>query len=159
METSKAMNHNTNRSEPHYWLPPLLWMAFLFPLSNRLLSSPFFYRINEWIWEHLFPEAGRASSDLSYLIFRKALHLAAYALMAYLVFRFFRAGPGLRWKKSWAAGTVFICLAYAGADESLQTLRSSRHGSWEDFGIDAAGVVTALVLIYLKAQKKYEKII
>ncbi len=143
---------------PGYWMPPLLWMAFLFPLTNRLLSGPFFYRVNEWLWTHLFPEAGRASSDLSYLIFRKTLHLAAYALLAYLLFRFFRAGSGKRWKISWAAGAAGVGLAYAGLDEGLQTLRIQRQASWEDFAIDAAGILLALGLIHIKAGKTHETV-
>ncbi|MFW6137085.1 MAG: VanZ family protein [Candidatus Aminicenantaceae bacterium] len=142
-----------NRRNPFYWLPPLLWMAFLFPLTNKLLSSPVFYRINEWIWKQFFPGAGRSSSDLSYLVFRKGLHLAAYALLAFLVYRFFRSGAAGVWKKEWALSAAVVSLAYAALDESLQSFQGQRHASWTDFGIDAAGIFMVLGILYLRSRK------
>ena len=152
------MNKNISRRiKSKYWLPPLLWMAFLFPLTNPLMSSPFFYEVIERTWNILFPQAGPSSAGVSYLIIRKGLHLAAYGLLAFLVFRFIRAGSLLKWEPEWALCAAGIGLAYAGMDECLQTLRAERHASWIDFGIDALGILLALGIIYFRSRRKCRK--
>jgi VanZ family protein len=132
-----------------YWLPPLLWMGFLFPVWNRLLSSPFLYRLNYRFWEWLRGDIGRYQIEVYYIYLRRSLHVFAYALMAFLIYRFFRAGDKRVWKYSWAGYTALITIGYGCMDELLQGYLKPRNASFMDIVMDAIGAVAVLVVIYI----------
>ncbi len=132
-----------------YWLPPLLWMGFLFPVWNRLLSSPFLYRLNHKFWEWLVEDISDYRIGLYYIYLRRSLHVIAYAFMAYLIYRFFRGGDKQRWKYSWAGYAALITIGYGCLDEFLQSFLKPRQSSFMDIVMDAAGTAAALALIYV----------
>ncbi|MBD3414627.1 MAG: hypothetical protein GF421_09375 [Candidatus Aminicenantes bacterium] len=142
-----------------YWLPPLLWMGFLFPLWNRFLSSPFLYRWNIRFWLWLNQDMSRHTIGLYYIYLRRSLHVVAYGLMAYLVYRFFWSGKNQLWKLSWAVYTALITIGYGVLDEFLQSYLKPRQSSLMDIVMDAIGAVVVLGVIYLRSvqRKKSEK--
>jgi VanZ family protein len=140
-----------------YWLPPLLWMGFLFPLWNRFLSSPFLYRLNIKFWNWLVEDISFSRIGLYYIYLRRFLHVAAYALMAYLIYRFFRGDEKRLWKNSWAGFTALITIGYGCLDEILQSFLKSRGSSFMDVVMDALGTGVVLVLIYVISGCKGEQ--
>jgi len=137
-----------------YWLPPLLWMGFLFPLWNRLLSSPFLYRLNDRFWHWLIEDISQYRVGLYYIYLRRSLHVVAYALMAYLIYRFFRGGEKRAWKFSWAGFTALISIGYGCLDEILQSFLKPRNASFMDVVMDAIGTVGVLIIVYIVSLRK-----
>ncbi len=130
-----------------YWLPPLLWMGFLFPLWNRLLSRPVLYRLNIKFWEWLKGDISPYKIGLYYIYLRRSLHVIAYGLMSFLIYRFFRSGDKRIWKYSWAGYTALITIGYGCMDELLQSFLKPRNASFMDIMMDAIGTVAVLVVI------------
>lgn len=131
-----------------YWLPPAVWAALFFPLFNKYLSQPFLYRwvmaVTQWLgFRNWFRIGG-----VAYIVVRKSLHFSEFAILAYLLYRAFRAGKKARWQWSWAAPAGLIASAWGLLDEGLQTLVPNRHGSLIDWAIDSGGVLFLLGMVY-----------
>jgi VanZ family protein len=125
-----------------YWLPPFLWMGFLFPANNTLTvssTSHILAPIIKW----LFPHADQATIEILHILTRKFVHFFEYALLAFLLFRGFR-GRNKSWQWQWILYAGIITIGYGALDEFLQTLIPSRTGSFYDFMINSAGAVFAL---------------
>jgi len=143
-----------------YWLPSLLWMIFIFPAGNRVLSSPILYRVIVSLMEWLWPNITFEIIELCYTVVRKLLHIVEYGILAFLLFRSFRGSSQLRWKFQWALYASLIAMCYAILDEILQSFIPSRNGSLFDVLMDGIGVIFCLGIIYLinlkkqKAEKK-----
>jgi lipopolysaccharide/colanic/teichoic acid biosynthesis glycosyltransferase/VanZ family protein len=133
-----------------YWLPPLLWMAFFFPLGNRALGSSLTYEISTAVFRFLFPHASASAVGIFYIVFRKSLHFMEYGVLAWLLFRAFR-GPGLkRWDARWAIRAGVASVAYGFIDEYLQSFVPNRTGSPVDWAVDVAGIASVLGTIALR---------
>ena len=143
------MKNNMTIKRIKYWLPPLLWMGFLFPLWNRLLSSPVLYRLNFKFWEWLKGDISPYKIGLYYIYLRRFLHVIAYALMSFLIYRFFRSGDKRIWKNSRAGYTALITIGYGCLDEILQSFLKPRNASFLDIVMDAIGTVAVLAVFYL----------
>jgi len=128
-----------------FWLPPLVWIGFLFPTNDTLTvssTSHIFVPIIKW----LLPNADKATINLFHIIFRKFVHFFEYALLAFLLFRAFRKGNKM-WRWEWVTYAGSIAIGYGFLDEFLQTFISTRTGSFYDWLINSAGVVFALGII------------
>jgi len=129
-----------------FWLPPFLWMGFLFPLTNDSLSvestSSFLVPIIQWF----LPYASQATIRAIHVLIRKCVHFGEYALLAFLLFRAFRKGNKM-WRWEWVTYAGSIAIGYGFLDEFLQTFISTRTGSFYDWLINSAGVVFALGII------------
>ena len=101
------------------WLPLLLWMGAIYVLSDQ-------------------PKAGIPSFGVWDLLVKKGSHFLAYAVLAVLAWRGFRAGtrPYL-----WA---ILLTILYAISDEYHQTFIPGRNGTLDDVMIDSFGGLTAL---------------
>jgi VanZ family protein len=140
-----------------YWLPPIFWMAFLFPMTNDSLTAERTSYILEPIIRWLFPDATIATVGMIHLLIRKACHFIEYSLLAFLLFRAFR-GKNNTVQMRWILYAGCIAVGYAALDEIFQTMTPSRSGSVYDWIIDTAGVVAGLWIIaakYRPASKKY----
>jgi VanZ family protein len=133
-----------------YWMPPLLWMAFIFPLTNDALSaestSYTLLPIIEPIIRFFLPDASQATIEVIHILVRKVFHLLEYGFLAFLLFRAFRGGKKNR-RREWILYTGAIAIGYGGLDEVLQSLTASRTGSVSDWLIDSAGVIFFLGII------------
>ncbi len=130
-----------------YWLPPLLWMALIFPVGNKALSSSLVYDVFMAVFKWLLSGASPEALGTGYIIFRKSLHFFEYGFLAFLLFRGLRAGRVPRWKPSrfaWAAG---LAVGYGCLDELLQAFIPNRTGSLWDAAVDMAGILCALAVI------------
>lgn len=132
-----------------YWLPPLLWMLFIFP-TNDALTSDSTSRIIVPLIKWLFPHADEAAIEILHILIRKLAHFFNYAFLSVLLFRAFREGNKTwKWKWIFFAGLIAVC--YGLLDEGVQTIIPSRTGSIYDWLIDSTGVVFSLGIVSLKA--------
>jgi VanZ family protein len=98
--------------------PPLALMGLIFFLSAQ-------------------PNLSSGLGDLD-LVLRKCAHMAEYGVLALLWWR------ALQTESPWPG--VAIAVAYAATDEFHQSFVEGRHGSPIDVGIDAIGMLGAIVL-------------
>jgi VanZ family protein len=77
-------------------------------------------------------------------IFRKLGHMAAFGILALLVWRALAGTADIRRPAVWA---IALALVYAATDELHQGFVSGRHPSALDVGIDAVGILVAVLAI------------
>ena len=136
-----------------FWVPPLLLMALVFPVGNKVLASPKVYQIFMAAFHWVFPHASHHSGGLGYIIFRKSGHFVTYGLMAFFFYRAFRAGRRPRWRPAWCILAAAAAAGYGALDEALQARLPHRSGSPIDWAVDCAGIALALVLTAWGARK------
>jgi VanZ family protein len=109
------------------WLPVVAWAALIFGLSS-------------------IPDLGTGLGGWD-LAFRKAAHVAEYAILGALLARaLYDAMTGWAWL-AWLAGT-----AYAATDELHQHFVPGRQASLLDLVIDAAGVGIGVLAVRLASR-------
>jgi len=135
------------------WLPPLIWMAFIFPGANWALGNSITYRVIVAVFKWLLPAANPSTIDILYIIVRKSFHFVEYAILALLLFRAFRKMSSKIWDFKWAIFAGGIAIGYGFLDELVQTFIPSRMGSLLDWLIDSGGVIFALGMICLRNRK------
>ena len=83
-----------------YILPPVLWMALIFPIWNRTLGSSWIYETFVHAFRWIWPHASTHALVTAYIVWRKTGHFITYGFLAFLFYRAFRAGrpnrPGAR---------------------------------------------------------------
>lgn len=131
-----------------YWLPPLVWMAFIFP-TNESLSSDNTSQIIVPVLKWFLPYAGQATIDTLHAAIRKFAHFFSYALLAFLLLRAFRGNNSI-WRPQWAVYAGLIAIGYGLLDEYAQTFIQSRTGSFYDWLIDSSGVIVVMGFISVK---------
>jgi lipopolysaccharide/colanic/teichoic acid biosynthesis glycosyltransferase/VanZ family protein len=130
-----------------YILPPVLWMAFIFPVGNRTFASSRIYEVFAAVFTGLFPRASAATLGVAYIVFRKTLHFIEYGFLAFLLYRAFRGGRGPRWSKRAGLLAAAGAVAYGFLDELLQSFVPNRYGSPLDWAVDSAGILVAIGLL------------
>jgi VanZ family protein len=80
----------------------------------------------------------------------KGIHFAAFAVLAYLYWRFFEARRSLGPRFVWTAALVL--LVYAAADEYLQQF-VGRNTELLDYVANAAGILVALTVLELRRRR------
>ncbi len=130
-----------------YWLPPLLWLGLIFYFSTDNFSGQHTGSILQMVLNFFLPDLTVAQFDLIHFYLRKAAHLTEYAILAFLLFRAFRAGAVEKWRWSWAICTLSIVAGYALLDEYHQSFTGQRVGTIYDSLIDTAGGLAALIFL------------
>ena len=130
-----------------YVLPLLIWMAFIFPVTNRSLGSSLIYETFAGAFRWLLPHASKEALDLTYIVLRKTLHFIEYGLLAFLFYRAFRAGHEPFWSRRTGLQAAAAATIYGLLDEYLQSFVPNRFGSPFDWIIDTAGVLTVIAVI------------
>lgn len=130
-----------------FWLPPVVWMAVIFPVGNKALASSRLYQVFMALLYTVFPRIQEEAAGICYVVFRKSLHFIEYGILAWLLYRAFRAGRRPRWKGSWALQAGALAVAYGFLDEFLQSFVPKRRGSPLDWAVDTAGVLAALFVV------------
>lgn len=132
-----------------YWLPPVVWMVLICPLTGDLWSlsgnSRFLIPLLRW----LLPEAPEDQIRSLYLLIRKVGHFIAYFILAWLFLRALRARSVERWRPGWALAAVLLTIGYAVFDEVTQSFLPTRTASVLDVVIDSAGAITAMIAAML----------
>jgi lipopolysaccharide/colanic/teichoic acid biosynthesis glycosyltransferase len=130
-----------------YGLPPLLWMAFIFPVGNRSLGSSRIFEVFAEVFKWLVPHVSAHTLGLAYIILRKTLHFLTYGFLTFLLCRAFRGGRRPLWSKKAGLLAAAAAVAYGFLDEFLQSFVPNRFGSPFDWAVDSAGILTAIVLM------------
>ena len=119
--------HGPSGKLAFYWLPALLWMAFIWVLSS---STP--------------ETLERTTSGLpSSLTLPTVAHVIEFAVLAALLLRLFKSTLSRRRAAVWAASAL-VALLYAGVDEIHQSFVPGRQSSLIDIGYDALGAAAGL---------------
>lgn len=103
-----------------YYAPPLLWMVFIFLLSNQ-------------------QRIGITKTYLYDFIIFKSLHVTEYAVLFFLLFRaFHKVNTSLSYQ---FLLSIVISILFAASDETHQLFTLTREGSVRDIFIDTLGIV------------------
>jgi lipopolysaccharide/colanic/teichoic acid biosynthesis glycosyltransferase len=137
-----------------FGLPPLLWMAFIFPMGNRALGSSRIFEVFADVFKWLVPQASASTLGLAYIVFRKTLHFIAYGFLVFLLYRAFRVGRGPIWSKPKAFQAASVAVAYGFLDEFLQSFVPNRFGSPFDWAVDTAGILAVIGAIAWTGSKR-----
>ena len=130
-----------------YWLPVAVWMGMIYYFSTDTFSGDNTGGLIEQIFDRLLPGASpQTIATINYLT-RKSAHFIAYALLAGLLFRAFRAGSAVRWRIGWALYSLAAAACWALLDEYHQTRTQTRGGSIYDSLLDISGGIFALIVI------------
>ena len=129
-----------------YWVPPILWMAFLFPVTNRALGSSLTYEIFVAVLRWVAPHASPAVVETGYIIFRKSIHFVSYGLLAFLLARAIRAGRRPLAAPRWYVGSA-AAVAYGFLDEFLQSFVPTRSGS----PVDCVVAPGTAIVVWMRA--------
>lgn len=116
-----------------WWILAFAWMGLIYFFSDQ--SS---FALLDYIWQ----------PDLVSV----AAHFSEYALLAALLWLALRSTPALA---SRAAALAFgIAVLYAASDELHQSFVPGRHPDVRDLLVDAAGALTALLLLRWWARRR-----
>lgn len=122
-----------------FWLPVILWMAFIFSLSSQSkisVTQTFIY---------------------DFMIF-KTLHMIEYAFLYLLLFRAFYSIKNKKFSLALKfILPIIISFIYSISDEFHQLHVPTRSGQWRDTGIDLLGIILMYTFIkrYFDVLKKY----
>jgi len=131
----------------NYWLPPIVWMGFIFFLSTDTFSVRHTWSFLESFLTLLGISAGDETLLAIQLMFRKAAHLTGYAILASLFYRAVRSGRLPRWDFRTAAIAFALAAVYAISDEVHQSFTRERTASAVDVMIDCLGSLIALAIL------------
>ncbi len=81
-------------------------------------------------------------------------HLVGYAILGFLLYRAFNGGI-TGWSGAAGWKTFLVGLLYAVSDELHQLYVPGREASVKDVGIDAAGLLLVLFLIWIKERRLF----
>jgi VanZ family protein len=106
------------------WLLVVVWAALIFALSAT-------------------PNLRFVQSDVIDFVVRKAGHMAAFGMLAVLLWR----AISFSRQRGAIAVSLALTILYAASDEFHQSFTAGRHPSPVDVAIDSAGAVIALLVL------------
>ncbi|MFZ5845621.1 MAG: VanZ family protein [Patescibacteria group bacterium] len=124
-----------------FWLPVIVWMAFIFVFSSRQTVQ-----IADARWINF--------------VFFKTLHIFEYAVLYLLSYRAFRNTLENQRPTIWRGLAFLLTVVYAVTDEYHQLFIPTREGKLRDVIIDSAGALISwflLVKLLPKAPKRLQK--
>ena len=118
------------------WLPPVVWMMLIFVLSAQ-------------------PDLPQAPGPWLDTVLKKAAHMLAFGLLAWLYLRALRQHSGhLAILRLVSAG---LALLYAISDEYHQTFVPGHQGRLLDIAVDSAGICAAMLLDWWLARRRHSR--
>ncbi len=132
-----------------YWLPVAVMLTLMFLFSTDLFSGETTGRAIAWFFSFFWQDDGAPDIKETDFAIRKLAHFAEYAVLAFLLFRAFRADNQKRWRWRWALAAFAVVVVWSWLDEWHQTFTHTRVGSIYDSMIDSAGGFFALLIIFL----------
>lgn len=111
------------------WLPVIVWAAIILSAANDEFSES---TTRGWL-ERILGDVPKAVNS----ILRKGGHIVAYAILGLLAWRAHRT----------LFMALFVAVAVAIADETMQSLTLTREGSVYDVLLDACGALLALLCV------------
>jgi len=137
--------------------PLILWAAFIFVASTRLMSASNTTTILRPVMLWLFPNISEATLNLIHFMIRKAGHFSEYAIFALLAARAFRTSSHELLRKRWFWASLLLVVVYSLSDEFHQSFVPSRTASIYDSMIDTFGGLTALALLSIRKQRTHRQ--
>jgi len=137
--------------------PLILWAAFIFVASTRLMSASNTTTILRPVMLWLFPNISEATLSLIHSMIRKAGHFSEYAIFALLAARAFRTSSRELLRKRWFWASLLLVVVYALGDEFHQSFVPSRTASIYDSMIDTFGGLTALVFLTIRKHRTHRQ--
>ena len=131
-----------------YWLPPIVWMGFIFPTNSALNTNSTSHLIVP-VLKWLFPHSGQATIDLLHIGVRKCFHFFNYAFLTFLLYRAYRGSERVR-RPEWILYAGAIAVGYGALDEFVQNFIPSRTASVYDWLIDSMGVAFVWGIVFVK---------
>jgi VanZ family protein len=130
------------------WVVTAAWAGTISLLSTAAYSGS----VTGWLLGqlllslhiHLTPK----TFETVHFLIRKLAHGSEYAIFALLLYHSFEPRHPARWNARSAFGALVIASLYSLTDEYHQTFVPGRTASLVDCGIDTAGALLALVLLY-----------
>ncbi len=139
-----------NRDFVKYYLPVILWMAFIFWMSTGTFSTENTSSYLEAVLRFFAPKISAREMNFIHAIVRKSAHLIEYFIMGILFFRAYRGSSVERWKWRWSLYALLSLAIWAVGDEFHQFFVSTRTASVKDVFIDTAGGVLGQFAMILK---------
>lgn len=149
---------DSQKTKTFQWLwrygPLLLWMALISLAStsefSALNTSQVFQPLILWIFPNLSEERVAAI----HFVTRKLGHFSEYAVLGILSARAFASSTDDFIRRHWFQIALLLILCYALFDEFHQSFVPGRTASIYDSAIDAAGGLTALLVIRFRHSRR-----
>jgi VanZ family protein len=131
-----------------YWLPAILWAAFISTVSTDTFSSDHTSRFIIPVLHWFFPHASMEALELMHAVIRKTAHLTEYFILSIFLWHAMR-NVNHGWKLRWAIWAIVMCAGYASLDEFHQSFVPSRTASPWDALIDTTGASIAQAALWI----------
>ena len=128
--------------------PLVFWIGLIWIASTQEFSGGNTSRIIRPLLLWLFPNIGETQIAAVHVVTRKAAHFVEYAILAFLARRAFVSSARSFIQRNWFALSLMLVVVVAVIDELHQSFVPSRTGSIYDSGIDIAGGLTMLLLLW-----------
>lgn len=135
-----------------YWAPAVLWATLLLIMSGKPGEGATSALLLKWALAHSVGSLDPDTFRLMHHLFRKTVHVTAYATAGALNFRAVR-GARRGWVLQWSAIAFTMAVLVAVTDEWHQTTVPGRTGTINDVGLDAIGASAAQLLWWLGAAR------
>jgi VanZ family protein len=126
-----------------YWLPVIAMLCIMYYFSTDVFSGENTKGIIGIILGWFTQVNWQTVSQINRVV-RKSAHFIEYAILAFLLFRAFRAESPIRWRTRWAIYTLAVIVVWALLDEFHQSFTLSRGASIYDSMLDSSGGLFAL---------------
>src|SRR5437588_1213548 len=137
--------------------PLILWAAFIFVASTKLMSASNTSTILRPVMLWLFPNISEATLNLIHSMVRKAGHFSEYAIFALLAARALRTSSRKLLRQRWFWLSFLLVVVYALGDEFHQSFVPSRSASIYDSMIDMFGGLTALAFLTIRKHRSHRQ--
>ncbi len=137
-----------------YWLPVILWCAFIFATSTDAFSAfnTYFFFKPLVLW--IFPGASLDFAEKAHFFVRKLGHFSDYFILAFLLMHALKGEEPENWKWRWAIVTLLVVWIYALGDEIHQAFVPSRTPLLKDVWLDFIGGSCSISCLYVSSKLK-----
>ena len=131
-----------------FWIVTLAWAAQIYYFSTATYGGVFTTWLLSQVLHVLHVTVSPPTFDLLHELMRKSAHVTVYAILGMLLYYSLGGSRRQVWQGLTALGALLLAWGYALTDEYHQMFVSGRGPSLVDTGIDAAGALVGLIIIY-----------
>src|ERR1035441_8688299 len=129
-------------------LTTLAWAVLVFYLSTERFGSDFSQGLVAQALTLLHISVSPKTFHILDTLLRKIAHMTEYGILAFFVYGSFAEQQPFRWRLRQAIWCIAVVGLYSFTDELHQRYVPGRHASLVDCGIDVAGAVIAVGMIF-----------
>ena len=129
-------------------LTTLAWAVLVFYLSTERFGSDFSQGLVAQALTLLHISVSPRTFHILDTLLRKIAHMTEYGILAFFVYGSFAEQQPFRWRLRQAIWCIAVVGLYSFTDELHQRYVPGRHASLVDCGIDVAGAVIAVGMIF-----------